>query len=160
MGLQHCVAEGPLRGCLEKSWRGMESTTSSAALHIRSRSAILPFPAIAHVMVRACTHVQPCNAEYHRGATFWAMTKSPVSNWKLTPPGAFCAPNLQLVSRAQKKWGMSTQRSIVALLASEECVLACDVGTGGTKVALIERSGLVLASGFAAHTTTISRSQT
>jgi hypothetical protein len=159
MGLQHCVVEGPLRGCLEKSWRRMESTTSSSALHIRS---LLPLPAVAHVTVRACTHVQPHNAEYRKGVTFRAMTKSSVSNWKLTPPNltsAFCVPHLPLVSRAQEKWGTSTQRSIVALVASKECVLACDVGTGGTKVALIERSGLVLASGFATHTTTSSRSQ-
>jgi xylulokinase len=52
----------------------------------------------------------------------------------------------------RRQGGMRRGHSVaVRAIKSEDCVLAIDVGTGGTKAALVSKLGNVVASAFHPH---------
>lgn len=62
-----------------------------------------------------------------------------------------CEPSVLLEQRRQRPGNGRRRQMTVRAIKSEELVLAIDVGTGGTKAALVGKLGNVVASAFHRH---------
>lgn len=111
-----------------------------AGNHIPAKSHGIDFNHSAYLLLKS--QGNPTSA--------FRSTRCPaVVNWHF-----ILAPRGLAAYAARQPRQARTTPSKAVTITHEECILACDVGTGGTKVAIIDQLGHIAASGFSAHART------